>query len=271
VGNNTNISPTEYELFVREFHEKLLKQEGFEQIEVKHNVKQKGKSGNNNQIDVYWEVVIAGVTQKFCVECKHWKNRVKKSDIGSFISTINDIGGARGIYVTTKGFQLGAIKLAEDNQIILIEAVPKITRKPAKLEAYSSRIENLTIEFNFEIHGERLEVLNNYISNSTAENEYGTIFYDAHGNYMMNTEDFVSYLSREKSGVYSKDISDLYIKIGNDLFQCNNVQYTFVINKIEELTLDGYSETAELLAKYVSDNKEIKQTINDYNASLFGF
>ncbi|HHQ4708860.1 TPA: restriction endonuclease [Aeromonas veronii] len=266
-----NISPTEYELFVREFHEKLLRQDGFENLEVKHNVKIKGKSGNKNQIDVYWEVVIAGVTQKFCVECKKWKNRVRKSDVGSFISTINDIGGARGIYVTTKGFQPGAIKLAEENQIILIEATPEITRTPATLEIYLKQVTDVSIEFSKDIHGERLDTLNRFISSPLISNELDTIFYDSHGVNLMRANDFYSFLSDsyEEAGVYSKDIFELYIKIDGELFQCKTVSYQIVLNKISGAELNGYSETAELLAKYISENKEVKQKIDDYNRRLF--
>lgn len=257
-----DITPTEYEIFVREFHEKLLQQDGFKGIDVRHNVKVKGKSGNYHQIDVFWELSVAGVVQKFCVECKKWKNTVKKSDIGSFISTINDIGGARGIYVTTEGYQAGAIKLAEENQIILIEANPVITKYPARLEIEFTKIVNLQIMFNKNIDGSRRERLDNYISSFR-----GGIpdLCDSIGVKVMNEEELKAYLDREESGFYSVDISDRYIRVGKELFQCDTVEYYFVVQNFPGLGLDGYGESAELFAKYISDNREIKHCIESYN------
>ncbi|MCJ8294697.1 MAG: restriction endonuclease [Colwellia sp.] len=260
-----DITPTEYEIFVREFHEKLLQQDGFEGIDVRHDVKVKGKSGNYNQIDVFWEISVAGVVQKFCVECKKWKNTVKKSDIGSFISTINDIGGARGIYVTTEGYQVGAIKLAEENQIILVEANPVIKKHPARLEIAMTKFVNLKIMFNKDIDGSRRERLDNYTSSFR---DGIPDLCDSIGVKVMDEEELKAYLEREETGFYSVDISDCYMRVGKELFQCDTVKYYFVVQNFPELGLDGYSESAELFAKYISDNREIKHYIESYNGVI---
>lgn len=260
-----DITPTEYEIFVREFHEKLLQQDGFEGIDVRHDVKIKGKSGNYNQIDVFWEISAAGVVQKFCVECKKWKNTVKKSDIGSFISTINDIGGARGIYVTTEGYQAGAIKLAEENQIILVEAKPVIKKHPARLEIAMTKFVNLKIFFNENIDGSRRERLDNYTS--SFRNGIPDL-YDSVGVKLMGEDELRAYLERDETGFYSVDISDCHIRVGKELFQCDTVEYYFVVENFPELGLDGYSESAELFAKYISDNREIKHYIESYNGLI---
>ncbi len=36
------VSPTEYELFVKELHEKILEKDGFKDLNVIHNIKVKG-------------------------------------------------------------------------------------------------------------------------------------------------------------------------------------------------------------------------------------
>ncbi|WP_417526940.1 restriction endonuclease [Marinomonas shanghaiensis] len=257
-----DITPTMYELFVQEFHEQLLHQEGFKDIDVRHDVKIKGKSGNYNQIDVFWELSTVGVIQKFCVECKKWKHTVKKSDIGSFISTINDIGGACGIYVTTEGYQTGAIKLAKENNIVLIEAKPIIKKHPARLDLIVPKFFTLNITFKEKHDSSRFERLENYISNLSVLPE----LCDAMGIQVMNEEELKTFLERENSGFYSFDISGYYIRVGNELFQCDTVSYHYYSNQTHpEFSLDGYSESAEILAKYLSDNREVKKYIKKYN------
>jgi hypothetical protein len=68
----------EYEKLVKDLHEALLHADGVQTIDVRHNVKIKGKSGATHQIDVYWEFKLAGVTYKTCIECKHYGTKIKK-------------------------------------------------------------------------------------------------------------------------------------------------------------------------------------------------
>lgn len=49
---NDNI---EYEKFTQEIYNEILKNLYVKNIEVRHNVKLMGKSGQKHQIDVYWE------------------------------------------------------------------------------------------------------------------------------------------------------------------------------------------------------------------------
>ena len=51
---------TEYEKFTQEIYQKLLDADAPKATNVQHNVKLKGKSGQEHQIDVYWEYEIAG-------------------------------------------------------------------------------------------------------------------------------------------------------------------------------------------------------------------
>ena len=59
---NDNI---EYEKFAQEIYNEILKNLYVKNIEVMHNVKLIGKSGQKHQIDVYWEYKIAGVQYKY--------------------------------------------------------------------------------------------------------------------------------------------------------------------------------------------------------------
>lgn len=104
---------TDFELLVKSIYEEILEKDGFETIQVSHDVKVLGKSGQAHQIDVYWEFKIAGITHRVAVECKEYKNSVSIGKIRDFHGALFDIGNIKGIFVTTKGYQQGAIKFAE--------------------------------------------------------------------------------------------------------------------------------------------------------------
>ena len=65
--NNANI---EYEKFAQEVYQELVNADVVKSTEVRHNIKVLGKSGQEHQIDVYWEYEIAGVLHKVAIECK---------------------------------------------------------------------------------------------------------------------------------------------------------------------------------------------------------
>ncbi len=47
---NKNLS---YELFVKEIYEQIILEDGYKNIEVKHNILLEGRSGQHHQIDIY--------------------------------------------------------------------------------------------------------------------------------------------------------------------------------------------------------------------------
>ncbi|WP_187992868.1 restriction endonuclease [Vibrio harveyi] len=260
--DHEKLSPVEYEIFVQEFHQKLLEHQGFSEIDVRHNEIVIGKSGNKNQIDVYWELPIAGLVQKFCVECKKWKSKVKKSDVASFITILNDVGNARGIYVTTAGFQSGAVKLAEEHGVILIHAEPVIERHPARLEISVPKLSHLNIEFNWDNDEDKLKRIEKYIYKQ--KNEFPSL-YDAMGVEIVNSAEASDFFERESDGYYEVDLSEYYIKVGNELINCKVARYYFYLKRFPQLGLDGFSESAKILAKYLSENKEVKYSMDCYN------
>ena len=66
---------TEYEKFAQEIYQGLLNEERIKAIQVQHNVKLRGKSGQLHQVDVYWEYELAGVNHKVAIECKNYNKR----------------------------------------------------------------------------------------------------------------------------------------------------------------------------------------------------
>ena len=115
---NTNI---EYEKFTREVCERLALFKGLPSKSVQHNVKLKGKSGYEHQIDVYWEYDKDGIVHRVAIECKNYSYGVSIGKVRDFYGVISDLENVKGIMVTTVGYQKGAKQFADFYGISLKE------------------------------------------------------------------------------------------------------------------------------------------------------
>ena len=115
---NQNI---EYEKFVQAIYQELVNADAPKATKVEHNVKLKGNSGQEHQIDVYWEYEIAGVKHKVAIECKNYNKTVPVSKVRDFYGVLADLNNVVGILVTKVGFQKGAKKFATGHGIMLKE------------------------------------------------------------------------------------------------------------------------------------------------------
>lgn len=131
---------TEYELLTMRIYQLLLKKQGFNTIEVKHNIKVKGKSNVEHQIDVFWEFKMADIPHMVAIECKNYNSNISLSRIRDFHSVLQDIGNVSGILVTKAGFQSGVIAYAKHHGIGL-----KLLRNPIE-EDWDGKLKK--IEFN---------------------------------------------------------------------------------------------------------------------------
>lgn len=112
---------TEYEKFAQEIYQGLVSADVVKTIDVKHNVKLTGKSGQAHQIDVYWEYEIAGVKHKVAIECKNYKKAVPVGKVRDFYGVLADLNNVAGIMVTKVGYQEGAKDYASHYGISLKE------------------------------------------------------------------------------------------------------------------------------------------------------
>lgn len=110
-----------FELFTQRVYQKLVNNDVLKPTTVKHNVKLKGKSGCEHQIDVYWEYEIAGNLQRVAIECKNYDSQVPIGKIRDFFGVLQDLNNVRGIMVSSKGYQEGAKKFADFYGISLKE------------------------------------------------------------------------------------------------------------------------------------------------------
>lgn len=72
-----------------------------------------------HEIDVYVEGDIHGIPFIWIVECKAWNSNIPKEKVLALSSIISDIGADRGFILSEKGFQSGAIRVAEKSNITL--------------------------------------------------------------------------------------------------------------------------------------------------------
>ena len=135
---NPNI---EYERFTQEIYQDLVNADVLKTTEVQHNVKLKGRSGQEHQIDVYWEYEIAGTKQKVAIECKNYNKTVGIGKVRDFYGVLYDLNNVAGIMVTKVGYQKGAKEYASEYGISLKEL-----RTPNPGEAIIGKI-----EMNFDI------------------------------------------------------------------------------------------------------------------------
>ena len=135
---NPNI---EYEKFTQEIYQELVNADVLKTTDVQHNIKLKGRSGQEHQIDVYWEYEIAGTKQKVAIECKNYNKTVGIGKVRDFYGVLYDLNNVAGIMVTKIGYQKGAKEYASEYGISLKEL-----RAPNPGEAIIGEV-----EMNFDI------------------------------------------------------------------------------------------------------------------------
>lgn len=124
---------TEFERFTQRIYQKLVNNDVLKPTKVQHNVKLKGKSGCEHQIDVYWEYEIAGNMHRVAIECKNYDALVPVGKVRDFQGVLSDLNNVNGIMVSRKGYQDGAKKFAAEYGIFL-----KVVRQPGWNEAIGS-------------------------------------------------------------------------------------------------------------------------------------
>lgn len=112
---------TEYERFTQEVYRQLSKYHHLNIKTVQHNIKLKGRSECEHQIDVYWEYEKDGVNHRVAIECKNYSKSVSKEHVCALQGVLSDLEDVEGIMVTKKGYQKGAKTYAKQYGISLKE------------------------------------------------------------------------------------------------------------------------------------------------------
>ena len=109
----------DYELLTQKIYRAIIESEGVENIDVDHDVKIKGKSGVEHQIDVFWEYRYAEVRHKVLIECKYYSKPVSLIHARNMLGLLSDIPNSQGLIVTTQGFQSRVIDFCGHYEINL--------------------------------------------------------------------------------------------------------------------------------------------------------
>ena len=86
-------------------------------VQVQRNVKlpsirRRGGIGGGREIDVLLTGSLAGQVVHFPIECKDYKTSVPIAAVEAFRTKLEDVGADKGIMVSSRGFQQGAIETA---------------------------------------------------------------------------------------------------------------------------------------------------------------
>lgn len=115
------MNPEDFELLTKRHLEKLLRKDLKNKPKIQHRRKFLSNSGNEYEIDLSYEFRLGEADYFTLVECKQWNSNVTREKIGYFKSILDELNAHKGIVVTTKGFQKGAIEFAKSNNIGLIK------------------------------------------------------------------------------------------------------------------------------------------------------
>ena len=178
--------------------------EGVETINVQHNVKLQGKT-TEHQIDVYWEFKVGIVTHKVIVQAKDLKSKVNQGDMFTFKGVLEDLPGSIGIFVTTKGFQKGAMKVALAHDILIYEL-----REPVDSD-WDGYIKTVIVNMHIVApicENFAIVVDKDWLSENDISEEQAT-----KGKYVTTKDCFIIQNSREKRTMYD-EINDICEEIG---------------------------------------------------------
>ncbi|WP_018015911.1 restriction endonuclease [Teredinibacter turnerae] len=72
-----------------------------------------------HEIDVYVTFKRYGIECVWVIECKCWNSNVPKEKVAALQSIVSDVGADRGVIISKKGFQSGAIRLSLNSNVTL--------------------------------------------------------------------------------------------------------------------------------------------------------
>ncbi len=118
-----DLSPVEFEKCCLEILRGYAEEQNLPSFSITHNKIIKAHD-SDYQVDIYAEYTIFGESKiRILVECKQYKNAVKRERVELLNSRLQNTGCNKGILMTTARFQSGAIRFAEEHGISLIEVM----------------------------------------------------------------------------------------------------------------------------------------------------
>ena len=116
------MNPDAYERMVRDIINDLSSEVEpyLERFDLVQDVRLKGRSGHEHQIDVLIDFRAMGLDFRVIVECKYWNKSVGVEQVMVVDQRKEDLSAQKAVIVTKHGFQKGALTVAEDRNIALV-------------------------------------------------------------------------------------------------------------------------------------------------------
>ena len=286
---NDNI---EYEKFTQEIYNEILKNLYVKNIEVRHNVKLMGKSGQKHQIDVYWEYQYDNTTFKIVIECKNYNHTVSIGKVRDFFGVLYDLEDVKGIMVTKKGYQEGAKKFGAHYGIDLMEL-----REPEEGEAIVAET-TLTIDssarhrlflvdedwakahdFNIQLYQKRLDCLsfspssNKWINSThipltTKENKIRNAKDEIIADIQKLEEELPENCQQNKDYIFPFD--DAFIKTDCGNIKIKEIKFEYENHtEMKQFKIDAQNITKAILKNTISKEVQlIGKTYMDYKSQM---
>lgn len=262
---------TEYEQFVQAVYQALVNADDVDTIDVQHNIKLRGKSGCDHQIDVYWEFKLAGQTYRTAIECKAFNTRVSIGRIRDFYGVVLDVPNLNGIFVTLVGFQSGARKYADHYGITLKEL-----RTPTETD-WSGRIKTIILQFHIvDVRITKLEPIftQAFLESIDPEKPFTfsasyqsdtKIIFDENGNAVLSRDDFRDQIPETTESLTGQKLSvslpNHTIELGGTRFPIDGVNVTYDVQvETEERRIDGESLVQAIIKD--AQSGELKVVMN---------
>ena len=286
---NDNI---EYEKFTQEIYNEILKNLYVKNIEVMHNVKLIGKSGQKHQIDVYWEYQYDNTIFKIAIECKNYNHTVSIGKVRDFFGVLYDLEDVKGIMVTKKGYQEGAKKFGAHYGIDLMEL-----REPEEGEAIVAET-TLTIDssvrhrlfqvdedwakahdFNIQLYKKRLDCLsfspssNKWINSThipltTKENKIRNAKDEIIADIQKLEEELPENCQQNKDYIFPFD--DAFIKTDCGNIKIKEIKFEYENHtEMKQFKIDAQNITKAILKNTISKEVQlIGKTYMDYKSQM---
>ena len=282
----------EYEKFTQEIYNEILKNLYVKNIEVRHNVKLMGKSGQKHQIDVYWEYQYDNTTFKIVIECKNYNHTVSIGKVRDFFWVLYDLEDVKGIMVTKKGYQEGAKKFGAHYGIDLMEL-----REPEEGEAIVAET-TLTIDssarhrlflvdedwakahdFNIQLYKKRLDCLsfspssNKWINSThipltTKENKIRNAKDEIIADIQKLEEELPENCQQNKDYIFPFD--DAFIKTDCGNIKIKEIKFEYENHtEMKQFKIDAQNITKAILKNTISKEVQlIGKTYMDYKSQM---
>ena len=119
--NTNHETSAEYERLVEQFVRQGMEGiSGVDGLEILRDVRMKGSSGHEHQIDVCYRFRVWNTEFLVLVECKQYRKKVGIEDLLTFRSRMDDRRAHKGVFVTATGYQRGALEYAKAHRISLL-------------------------------------------------------------------------------------------------------------------------------------------------------